>query len=650
MTQPNTGIAHIKVTADSVDPIYNDPYIEANELRSHPAPHRYMRGGFKGTDARFSFYFPEASRYQGRFFHNTYVIQPTSDIAPLPNGFQLGVGNLGFTLDSGAYYVQTNLGGRDYKIGESDPAIATYRVNAAAAKYSRVVAAELYGAHRPYGYLHGGSGGAFQTIGSAENTVGVWDGYVPVMMGTTHTVPSYFTIRLHALRVLKRRNKLATVRDALSPGGNGDPYAGLDDEERAALREATSFGYPLQAWTIPEALTHEFFAGVAPLVPMLDPNYNDDFWNTPGYLGADPTASIHAERFHFDTTVTEVIAGPSPRLKLASFPARPFPYAHLVILGGEHAGKSLPIGDSNGQSLGFAAFTEQRILNSIVSGDRVRIDNSWSLALQTYHRHQVPDTADGLYAWDQYRDKEGQPIYPQRRVLIGPMLTEMFSATSLNGNINGKVLMLQALLDQPWQADWYRRRVQRQWGDDCNDRFALWYLEHAQHDNPHVPAGQAVSINVDGAVQQALRDISAWVEHGIAPSETRYTVADSQIVVPNTATTRGGVQPVVELKANGSARTEVHAGESVTFTATIEAPPGTGPIVAAEWDFKGVGDYPVRTSIAHPQPLVSLSVQHTYDKPGTYFAVLRGTSQRRGDAHTPYARVQNIARVRVIVT
>ena len=58
--------------------------------------------------------------------------------------------------------------------------IGGYRPNAAAAKFSRRVAAALYGDDVPTrGYLYGGSGGAYQTIGGAEHTQGVWDGFVP---------------------------------------------------------------------------------------------------------------------------------------------------------------------------------------------------------------------------------------------------------------------------------------------------------------------------------------------------------------------------------------------------------------------------------------------------------------------------------------
>jgi hypothetical protein len=46
------------VTAGCVDPRYNDPYVDVDEQRTTPVLHRYIHGGFKGTDAKFSFYFP----------------------------------------------------------------------------------------------------------------------------------------------------------------------------------------------------------------------------------------------------------------------------------------------------------------------------------------------------------------------------------------------------------------------------------------------------------------------------------------------------------------------------------------------------------------------------------------------------------------
>ena len=286
-----------------------------------PVPHRYVRGGFEGTDARFSFYFPPKDQYEGRFFHNTYPLATSSDIGPFPIQFDVAIGNLGFTIDSGAYYVQTNLGGAD-RMPPADPAIAAYRVNAAAAKYSRVLAIELYGEHRPYGYLFGGSGGSYQTIGSAENTRGVWDGFLPYVMATPNAIPSMFTVRMHALRILRRRNKFAAIMDAIDPGGSGDPFAELNEEEHAALTEATWLGFPLRGWWNHAALTSGYFNNVAPLIPMLDPAYVDDFWTKPGYLGTDPKSTIRSERFQFDTAVASVIDGFPKQLELAEHARR----------------------------------------------------------------------------------------------------------------------------------------------------------------------------------------------------------------------------------------------------------------------------------------------------------------------------------------
>jgi hypothetical protein len=638
-----------RVDAESVDPQFNRPYVEVSEWREHPVPHRYVRGGFEGTDARFSFYFPPKDKYEGRFFHNTYPLATSSDIGPFPIQFDVAIGNLGFTIDSGAYYVQTNLGGAD-RMPPADPAIAAYRVNAAAAKYSRVLAADLYGEHRPYGYLFGGSGGSYQTIGSAENTRGVWDGFLPFVVATPNAIPSMFTVRMHALRILRNRNRFAAIMDAIDPGGSGDPFAELNEEERAALTEATLLGFPPRGWWNHAVLTSGYFNNVAPLIPMLDPTYVDDFWTKAGYLGTDQKSTIRSERFQFDTAVAFVIDGFPKQIALASVPERDFADAHLVILSGGAAGNSVPIASVHGQTVGFAFAADHSVVQAIQPEDRVRIDNAWPLALQTYQHHQVP-TPD-LYGWNQYRGSDGQPLYPQREILIGSIAAAGTAGSVPNGQINGKMLVLEALMDidaMPWQADWYRSKVREALGTDFEDHFALWFIDHAQHDNPLTAAARARTVGFEGALQQALRDLGAWVEKGIKPAATRYRIVDAQVEVPDGAHDRGGVQPVIALRANGGVRAEVSVGATVTFTAAIEVPPGAGKVVAAEWDFEGAGDYPINARIDTPEALVSLSATFVFAKPGTYFPVLRATSQRQGDMKTPYGRIQNIGRVRVVV-
>src|SRR5688500_8109683 len=50
------------------DTFFKEPYIDIDEWRNLPIRHRYVHGGFKSTNTRFSFYFPPKEKYQGRFF------------------------------------------------------------------------------------------------------------------------------------------------------------------------------------------------------------------------------------------------------------------------------------------------------------------------------------------------------------------------------------------------------------------------------------------------------------------------------------------------------------------------------------------------------------------------------------------------------
>ncbi|MDE8652584.1 hypothetical protein [Novosphingobium album (ex Liu et al. 2023)] len=640
---------NVRVTADSVDPIYHDPIIEIDEERAEPVPHRYIHGGFRGTDARFSFYFPPAAQYQGRFFHNTYPMAISSDIGPFPIQFEVAVGDLGFTLDSGAAYVQTNNGGLFGAAG-SDPAIAAYRVNAAAAKFARVVAGRIFGEHRTYGYLFGGSGGAYQTMGAAEFTDGVWDGFVPFVPGCNHAIPSMFTVRMHALRVLRQRDRLPGVADAVAVGGSGDPYADLNEEEAAALREVSLMGFPLRGWYRQADMDSGYFANVSGMIPLMDPTYVDDFWSQPGYLGTDPASRIGEGRFAVETTVVSVSAMPPWRVEVADASAHKYDDAHLAVVSGASAGASLPIAHGGGTTLDLVATVDPAAMAGLKPGDKVRIDNSWALALETYHRHQLPPTPD-YYGWSQFRDAAGAPLYPQRDVLIGPPAVTNSAGAMLTGKVNGKVLLLSALMDIdafPWQADWYRGRIRAALGDSFDDMCAIWFVDHAHHENPLTPLQRAHVASFGGALQQALRDLACWVEEGVKPSETAYRVVDTQVIVPDDAAARGGVQPVVHLTANGGERAEVSPGEAVAFTATITVPAGAGKVVSAEWDFVGAGDYPVRAEFA-PAETVTLTARHAYDTAGTRFPVLRVASQREGDAATPYGRVLNLAQARVVV-
>ena len=46
------------------DEFFGKAYIDIDEWREGPVRFRYVHGGFEGTDARFSFYFPERTQYR----------------------------------------------------------------------------------------------------------------------------------------------------------------------------------------------------------------------------------------------------------------------------------------------------------------------------------------------------------------------------------------------------------------------------------------------------------------------------------------------------------------------------------------------------------------------------------------------------------
>src|SRR3954452_19655467 len=134
------------------DPYFAQPYIDVDEWRELPLRHRYVHGGFKDTETRFSFYFPPTEQYGGRFFQH---ITPVPDDENLGQKAPLNEDNkIAAAFEGGAYFVETNGGGK-FDLGKVatmkyDPTISAYRANAASAAYSRTVAQRVYGG-RPSG-------------------------------------------------------------------------------------------------------------------------------------------------------------------------------------------------------------------------------------------------------------------------------------------------------------------------------------------------------------------------------------------------------------------------------------------------------------------------------------------------------------------
>ncbi|KAF2427584.1 hypothetical protein EJ08DRAFT_662880 [Tothia fuscella] len=383
------------------------------------------------------------------------------------------------------------------------------------------------------------------------------------------------------LRILE--TKFSRIIDAIDPGGSGNPYAGLNPEERDALVKLTKMGFPMAAWFRHQKIAQSdarVFPSLLDILVRWDPTYFDaDFGTKPGYLGFDGPDSLLKSWTQHNTTIKRIICT-----------------KEALALG-------MPIS---------------------VLGNLTRTDNDLPVAviLQSLPDGEVRNSALRFYSGslDQFRVR-GQPIYPVRESLLNFGPTVLGTGTDQSGKFTGKVVVVQAHMDEtafPWQTVSY------------------------------IPA-----------IQQALREVSMWVELGIPPlPTTNYTVIGDQVILAKTAEERKSLQPVVTLTANEKQRVDVKVREGVSFLSSLDVPPGARQVVSLEFDFEDYGDYivsiPVTTS-SGSQSSATANVVYSFNRPGTYFPAFRGASQQHypltpSDLPSSFGKVQNLGRVRVVVT
>ncbi|KAJ3531400.1 hypothetical protein NM208_g8895 [Fusarium decemcellulare] len=610
----------VLVTADCIDELYNQPVVDHETDVAIPTAHYHVSGHFENTSIRFNYHFPPKVQWDGRFFQFAYPTQTENATQE----------TIGFGLDSGAYTVQVT-------------GVSGYHAEAAAAKFSKLVAARYYGepSRQIYGYLYGGSGGSLQTVGGIENTVGVWDGAVSIVQAIPISAPNGPAIRAMAGLVLK--NKKTLIQNALKPGGSGDPYDGLGQVEQAILLEATKLGISTRTWEDFDAVANSSTLAILmhTLIKTIDPTYVDDFWSKPGYLGMEKSAlgeRLRSNLVDFNATVQSI------KLDKGGVPVGVELYEVPAAAAHDIYGYDFTLLDSDGkvelgalrgtldQSTRTVIFNDisvgtpnnRTLLDSLNKGAQLRINNRWFIAIHAYYRHQVPDRA-GLYGFDALRKTDGSPIYPQRSIDISKLLSESTSGGGTHtGDIKGKMIVVQNLMDSdafPWHADWYRSQVKKALGERFEDNYRIWYSDNVDHNfEEPTETRRALIAPYTGIYQQALRDLSSWVERGVKPpAKSHYTVTeDNSIQILDETPKRGGVQPMVHLTVGG---------------AVIEAPPGTGQVVSAEWDFLGTGDFGTRATFS-PNQIIHVEASMTYNSTGDFIPVLRVASQREGDAET----------------
>lgn len=693
------------------DSYYQKPYIDVDELRERPMPdkstmpYRYVHGGFQETNVKFSFCFPMKEQYKGRFYQYLCPFPgPDEELASLERKGEDDI--IAFCLENGAYFIETNMGSAS-AFGGTPDSTKLWKSSAAAAEYSRTVAMEYYGCTRPYGYVFGGSGGGYKTIACIENT-SAWDGACPYVIGSPYSLPNTITMHVQGMRAL--RHVFPKIIDALDAGGSGDMYEGLTEEEASMLKELTLMGIPPLAWFMEAAGRYDdgSLPVLLPGVKQMDPQYFKDFWEVPGYLGAEPGSGAYRDRLQFEGVVKAVhfsqeknekqnqeeeeysngvdtawkkqlSDGGGAWIELEQVPEGDDLYlkgVNITFLTGKASGKQFLLGDivGNGLTIGMCYGIDDvnAVLAMIEPGDCLTLDNSDYIAVQSYYRHQVPPDMS-FHAWDQFRDEDGNPALPQRSNIMGPGFCG--TGTVQEGTIQGKVIVTQSLMDEstcPWCGDWYRSAVRRAKG--CEDDFRLYYYERCLHGDVSTLDTDMI-VNYLGGLRQALLDISDWVERGIEPAQSSgYQMDGGSVQIAGTAQERKGLQPVIRLTANGEALARVKVGETVILEAVAEVPENAGEVTEIQFSVNDpmFGTYALAEKDTDYQAFLeqgrsvrtagtlqpfekderkgASSVLHTsYEKPGTYFATAFVKSERYGRKEAVFTQIKNLARARIVV-
>ena len=505
-------------------------------------------------------------------------------------------------------------------------------------------------------------------MAAAENMTGVWDGVQPQCIGTSVDAQYHsFYWQAHYTMAIPKAKRDAIAAAAL-PGGTGDIYAGLNEEEKSVLNEFLAAGYPL-------AIIGNHFNRLTPLIDpidirLADPTYEDDFWSKPGYAGANPPNYLKAAKVDGWATITGITRDAAGVPTAIQFDPATVPalgtigdnYLEYLVYAAD--GKTRLIDPTRAvgeppenkrrfslignldKATGMLTLTgtnSQVLLDALKVGSKVRVNNRFILAMYFYPRHSI---VPGIRSHDQYRNADGSPKYPQRKdisALVHSNYRTMGGRIE-TGDIKTKTMIMEGMGDHlswPIFNVGYAERIQKALGPAKANDMMRFYL----HDN----GSHATGGGEPGIFQQSIQDLMAWVEQGIAPPpSTRYTIRNGQVIAAEKAADRHGLQPVMNLTANGGARAVVGVNQPVNLVATLEMPPKTGQIVQYNWTIAGTADAP--TIVAKPQPLVNVDRTITFAAPGTYVVRLTVNGQRDGlVAPANRTLLQNFKEVRVVV-
>jgi hypothetical protein len=307
----------------TTDSFFGSAYVDLDEYRDSPIPHRYVHGGFEDTDTRFAFSFPTDGSYVGR------ILQPLEGAHgghenAFGNDFMGGfIGGLRMCARLGACMVESNQGhiGDDIDPkGGDDPTLYGHRASAETARLAKFVAQQAYGQAPHHSYVWGGSGGGRRSPLCLENAPDAWDGALPfvgggpiVEHGSTDKIQGAQTMSFASMFNCQRilGDKIADIADAMAPGGHGDPFVGLNTHQREELAMLYRLGFPRgDEFMIGQPLGQMWlWTSMAESLEEQDPDYFENFWTKPGYVGFDQPELVAKDVIDTTATVTAVLTG-----------------------------------------------------------------------------------------------------------------------------------------------------------------------------------------------------------------------------------------------------------------------------------------------------------------------------------------------------
>jgi hypothetical protein len=508
--------------------------------------------------------------------------------------------------------------------------------------------------------------------------------------GSTDRIRSGSTIAFGQMFLCQRilGDKIIDIAQAMAPGGHGDPFKGLNTNQREELSRLYKLGFPRgDEYMISQPLGQMWlWTSMAESLADQDPSYFENFWTQPGYVGHDQPEFLGQDILDKRAKVKRVLTGgdvlADPRFEeprhqnfrmlvsvfssLTGDPDLPVAIELEDVGPGYRLGAAIkPVsGEAAGRALYCASLADNVYycdgegdanllrFKGVKPGDEVHIDNRKFLAFHYFARHHVLNDL-------QFADLmvDGVATYPQHPV---PMNSPLMGV-GYSGKYEGKLMWVHHTKDSslwPPNGVIYRDAVFGAQGEaGAKERFRLRWIENAEHGPaamaPSLPnrASNTWLIDYMPFIEQSLADLIDWVEKAVSPVDTAFEWTDNKVILSPDATERRGIQAVIAVTANGGARAEVAVGASVTLEMQADVPPGAGAIVEAEWDFDGKGTFPFKyDGIDGRAPSVTLSTTHVFDKPGEYFVTGRVHSHRKGDVSATACRIPNVAQARVVVT